>query len=218
MIPYLLQDLSYFAQMVPVIVSLFYSRRLSRPLMVFSYYLVLSLFSSFLNAYLGLHRIHNLWTANLFMPVQFGMLAYFFSFHVDNSMRRVVIWSIPCFFLLWAVDFLLFESILKFSTYAKPVEYVLLTFIAAFALFTNYRRNLSLPTSEPLFWIAAGVMLYFSSVAVLFSLSASLLRVSNETLRIAFSAQALISTLVNLSFASGILCLRRQSTYSGQPS
>jgi hypothetical protein len=152
------------------------------------------------------------------MPIQFGMLTYFFSFYVGNSVRRALIWSIPSFFLLWSVNFFVFESIFRYSTYAKPLECALLTLVAALALFTNYRQNLSPPTSDPLFWIASGVVLYFSSIAVLFSLSASILKVSPETLRIVFSTQALISTLVNLSYASGIWCLRRQSTYSGQPS
>lgn len=218
MIPYLLQDLAYFSQLAPVIVALFFSKSLSRPLTVFAYYLVISSFSTLLNAYLGLHGMHNLWASNLFMPIQFGMMAYFFSFYVGSSVRRVFIWSIPSFLLLWSVNFFLIESIFKFSTYAKPVEYILLTFIAAYALFANYRRDLAPPTSEPLFWIAAGSTLYFSTAAVLFSLSTVLLRTSPETLRIAFSVQALISTLVNFSFAAGFLCLRRQPKYSGQPS
>ena len=215
--PYILQNLSFFSLMVPVVVAMFLHRRLSRVLMVFAFYLVVSLFSSLLNAYLALHKIHNLWASNLFMPIQFGILAYFFSFQVGNSFRRLVNWAIPSFLFLWSINFLLFESIFTFSTYAKPMEYLLLTLIAGFALLTNYRRNLHSPTTDPLFWIDTGVMLYFSSVAVLFSLSSSLLKMSSETLRVAFSAQALISIVVNLSFAAGILCLRRQSTYSGQP-
>lgn len=215
--PYHFQNVSYFTQILPVIASIFYSRHLSGSSMVFSYYLVISLVSTALNTYLAVHKIHNLWALNLFMPIQFGMLAYYLSFYVGSSLRRAVIWSIPSFLFLWLINFLLLESIFTFSTYAKPLECAFLTVIASVVLFTNYRRELIPVWSNPPFWIATGIMLYFSSIAVLFSMSASLLKVSSETLRIVFSTQAVIAILANFSYISGILCLRRQAKYSGQP-
>lgn len=216
--PYLFQNVSYFTQLLPVVAMIFYSRHLSGSSMMFSYYLVTSLVSTALNTYLAAHKIHNLWALNLFMPIQFGMLAYYLSFYVVGSYRRAVILSIPFFLFLWIINFLLFESIFTFSTYAKPLECALLTLIASMVLFKNYRQGDTPASSNPSFWIAAGVMLYFSSIAVLFSMSSSLLKVSSETLRIVFSTQAVMAILANFSYTSGILCLPRQAKYSGQPS
>jgi len=215
--PYFFQNWSFVAQVVPVIATWFYVNRMSRPLRVFAFYLVVSLISTVLNSQLSLHKIHNLWASNSFMPVQFGLLAYFFSFYVGHPIQRAIRLSIPVFILLWSINFLFLESIFAYSMYAKPIEYLLLAALSAAALLTNYRRNLLSPLSDPLFWIGSGALLYFSSTAILFAMSSILLSISQQTLRVVFSIQGIISILINVSYAMGILCLRHQSTYSGQP-
>jgi hypothetical protein len=215
---YFFQNWSFVAQVVPVVLTWLFLRRMTRPLRVFSAFLVVSLVSTVLNSYLSLLKIHNLWASNLFMPIQFGMLAYFFSFYVGRPIQRAIRLSIPVFILVWSINFLFLESIFTYSMYAKPIEYILLAVISAIAILTNYRRNLLSPRSDPLFWIGSGALLYFSSTAILFAMSSILLSISLQALRTVLSIQGMISILINVSYSIGILCLRHQSTYSGQPS
>jgi len=203
---------------MPVIAFLFYSNPLSKRMMIFSYYILLSLVSSLLSAYLALHKIHNLSLSNVFMLFEFGLLTWFFSFYLNHRWQRIALWSIPSFAILLIMDFFFFESVSSHSTYARPIDSVLLTFISALSLFTIYRRNLSSFANEPLFWIASAVILYFASTAVLYSLSATLLRVSTQTLRLASSSEAIINIIANLLYTGGFLCLRPRSTYFGQHS
>ena len=207
---YLSQFLAYSSEIVPVIASLAYSSRLPRTIIFFSWYLILSLSVSILSAYLSLHRIHNLWISNVFIPIQFTMLAYFFSLHLSNIWKQIARLSIPAFILFVSIDFAFFESVSALTPYAKSIDYTLLTFVAALSLSAMYRQNLTQITSEPLFWIASAMIIYCASSAVLFSLSSTFLKISIETLKLAISLQAIIFVVSNLLLTGAFFCLRRR--------
>jgi hypothetical protein len=63
----------------------------------------------------------------------------------------------------------------------------------------------------PAFWVSAAAIIYFGGTIVFSSLSAPLLKVSLETMRLAWSTQSIANILANLLYAGGFLCLRRKT-------
>ncbi len=205
--PFLLQYLSFATQIIPVLTALWFSKHLAKDLLVFAYYLILSLVLSILNVYLALQRIPNLWVSNAFMPIEFGFLVYFFSFSLEHRSLHFAYWSIPSFVAMWAVC-LIFEPITGLSTIARPIEGLWITIISCLVLLRLYRQDLISFARRSEFWIASGAMLYFASTSILFGVSNMLLISSTSTLGLAFLAEAVLNIITNLLYTRSFFCPR----------
>ncbi|HEY6951930.1 MAG TPA: hypothetical protein VI758_05955, partial [Bacteroidota bacterium] len=73
------------------------------------------------------------------------------------------------------------------------------------------RSEVESALSMPAFWASSGIIIYFGGTVVLSTLHTSLLKASIDTMRLAWSTQAVLNILANLLYAGAFLCLRRKT-------
>lgn len=201
--------LSTFIPLVPVIVGIPFVRTGAKDQKILFVYLFISFLSSVVSTISAYHKMNNLWMTNLFTPFQFGMLMWLLSSWHATSVKKVFVWTIPIFIFLWLVAVTFFENIRGFSSYVRPLEALVLISASGYTLVKLTSEESDSILRIPSFWVASGILLYFTGMIVLFSLSSILLREDVETLRLLWAPIQSVSNISsNLLFTAGFLCLR----------
>ncbi len=191
-----------YCPLIPLLAGAPNFKKLDPPLRVLLYYTALSLLLTIAMTVIALHRLNNLWLMNFSEPVEFAMLLWMFQCWESDSRLRTLIRSLIIPYLLaWFYEVIAGGRWFGFTTYARPIEGIVLTFVACLTIY-RVNRNLNEPiTDKPSFWVSAGTLLYYGGVIIIDLVSESLLEKSDETLRQVLLLQ------VTLNFFSQILYL-----------
>ena len=212
MILFLFPFVSVFSQLLVVGAVVYSRRQLVAELKILAAYFILCLIIVTVQLFLAVYAINNLWTGQVFSPIQFAMLMYVFHTWNRHSIAgKLMLYSIPAFVAAWGIGILWFGSAANTFTYMDPISAAIFVLTSSYTLLTIDRVEGSPVVSMPSFWISSATIIYFGSTIVLSSLSASLLKASVSTMQLAWSMQAVINILANLLYAGGFLCLRQKT-------
>lgn len=200
-----------FSPLLVLASGLILLKRLSKDFKIFWTYTACSFCISLIQLFLARRGMNNLWTIHLFTPIQYAVFAWLFaSWQSSPRARRVLQYSVIPFTLFSLLMFFFVEDKTLFNNISKTTECILLTIMAGQTLGVIAERTQDRLVRQPEFWISATATVYFSSMVFLYVLSNSLLEVSMDTLRFAFSVQAVITFLTNITYSMGFLCFYRR--------
>lgn len=204
---------SALSSLIPILGGLFVTRWLVKEMRILFAYLIASFLVTVIMYLLAAKGINNLWLMHLFTPVQFGCLIWVFSFWATPSThQRLFWWSIPSFFLVWAIGLFLIENINHFNSFTRPLEAVLLILASSYVLFQENVRDSGRTIRRPQFWVGSATVIYFTGMVILYSLSNVLLKDSIEILGLIWSPiQMVVNIAANCLYAGAFLCLRPRS-------
>ncbi|RAJ29247.1 hypothetical protein [Pedobacter cryoconitis] len=157
--------------LIPIVVA--YSKRkyTNRPLEIIWYYLLLDGVVNLLAVLLADHEINNLPVLHVFTILEFLLLSYFYlSVLREKAAGRIIKYLLVIFPVFCIVNFLFFQSIYQFNTYARPVE-ALIIMGCSLAYFAQTNDADTRWSFNPLNWINTGILLYFSGALFIFSFS-----------------------------------------------
>jgi hypothetical protein len=201
--------LSTFIPLVPVMVGLPFVKTGTQDQKILLIYLLINFLSSIASVVSAFHKVNNLWMMNLYTPFQFGMLMWLLSSWQITTMKRIFLLTIPLFVIFWLVATLFVENFRGFNSYTRPLEALALISASGYTLV-----KLNSEGSDPIlrklsFWGASGILLYFTGMIVLFSLSSILFREDVQMLRLLWAPIQTFSNISsNIMFTAGFLCLR----------
>ena len=200
-------QLAFVAQVAVCGVGIFAFRRSCIQLKIIAIYFVVSTAFSVVQLYLASHHANNLWLTHLFTPIQYAFFAWTFSlWQSTNGMRKSLQISVVIFAAICLGSVLLVENLKAFNNYSRPLESILLVIASGNALYRVNQKGMQSLMRQPEFWVSGAVLLYFSGMVVLYSMSNSLLHASVETLRVAWVAHSVVSVISNSFFAMAFLC------------
>jgi hypothetical protein len=160
-----------------------------------------------LMGYVSTLNIRNLWMIQLFAPFEATLFLLMFArWQVRETSRLTVLVSIPLFLLAWTVLMLTVEPFNDFSQYVKPVEFILLTMVAAFTLVTRSQHLTGSPMRQPWFWVGTGSLIYFGTAVALNPVSAALQVSHKHLILAAFETHAALDIFCYLLFTRAMLC------------
>lgn len=142
-----------------------------RALKIIWYYLLLDCVVNVLAVVLANHKINNLPVLHVFTILEFVWMSYFYlSVLKDKAAGRMIRFLLVLFPVFCIVNFLFFQSIYQFNTYARPVEALIIMSysLAYFAQSNDAETRWSL---NPVNWMNSGILLYFSGALFIFSFS-----------------------------------------------
>lgn len=172
---------------------------------VIAIYLVVDFFASLFQWILAEHRLNNLWTMHVYLPIQYGFSAWILSTWVRPKSRRFMRLSVIPFTIIWCICLLTFEDITRFSIVNKPFESALLVVMSLYVIYIlNKETSVPLPL-HPGFLFSACTLVYFVGVIMLFLLGNNILEVSRETLGNAWMIQSIIGIAKNVGYATTLL-------------
>jgi hypothetical protein len=104
------------------------------------------------------------------------------------------------------ISLILFENIRSFNTITGPLEGVLLVGFSGTSLIYISKSHVESLSSRPEFWISSAIVVYFSGLVVLYSLSNTLLSQSLDALRTALVAHTVVGIVANILYGVAFLC------------
>jgi hypothetical protein len=177
-------------------------RRLDRGLKILLSYFVIAALSDGLVLFLSFENIHNIWLFNVFILIDYGFLAFAFSYWQKSlTMERLLRLSIPVFVLVWlGAKVFHVESFDQMNSFSRSLESLLLIAISLSILSELHEESNFQARRSARFWIGTGVLIYFAGNLIIFATSET-----GTSLALLWWIHATISIVANLCFAAGFL-------------
>jgi hypothetical protein len=158
-------------------------------------------------AWLGMHRVHNLWLSYIFTPAAGATLLWALSCWQPSEVARLTMrLAILPFLVMWAVLALAFDNTSSFSRAAEPLAYLVGLLAAAFTLIARSRAATGDLLHQDWLWVSGGVAMYTGTYSMIGPLSALLVGGDPNLLNRAYQFGAALCIVAFLAIARGMAC------------
>jgi hypothetical protein len=197
----------FIASLIPLSVGVIRYRFLDRPMKILTLLCVLAVLSASAELTLGRLAVNNRFIANNYVPVEVLLitLVYFFSTSTAKY-RRILIATYALFAIVWTVDKVLFDVPNETNSTMALVSRLFLFSISLLMISTASRDTKTALGDKPIFWVAAGVLLYSTGTFVVVGLGNRLLQLNVTLFVIAWHINWLLLIVANLLYTKGLLC------------
>ncbi len=159
--------------LIPIGVALIKYGWVDRVLLLIFYYLLLDGIVNLSGVVLFRYHINNLPLLHIYTVLEFLLLSFFYTKLLKGTLARNIIRFLMVLFpLLCIINFTFFQSILRFNTYTRPLEILLImAYSLAYFAQANEANEVKAWSSNSLIWINIGIVLYFSGALFIYSFS-----------------------------------------------
>jgi len=196
---YFISDLS---SLIPVAAGIYFFKRLKTDRKLLLYFFIYTSIVELSNAWMASHRIHNLWSINIYTLVEYSFFVFILNKWIKEIfMRWLSLIGSVLFYPLWFGYFILNKTLDINNAPASITESCVLALLSAFAVVT-----LGLKTETPVFknyrfWFAGAAFVYFA-VSILLDYIFALLFDNNTTYNSGiWNIHSVINIAVNIVFA-----------------
>jgi hypothetical protein len=160
--------------LLPICVAGLTYKRLERPQKAIFFYLIFAGIVDGVSSYMSVHRIGNLWLLHVYTAVETVMLLWFYrSILVNGQVKRVIDYLMVLFPLVCAANIIWGQGMLRYNTYTRPVEALILIYMGLTCFFERSQAPVDsrLGLQKAISWFNAGILLYFSAAFFIFIFS-----------------------------------------------
>lgn len=202
---WLITDISKYSVALPALVGLIGYLRLESKQKIVFLLVLLSGLSEASAHILGFSGAGQTIVYYLFTCFEFGLLTYLFAEGIKPFFKSSFFLTIAIFFLLFLIsDVIWLSGIAQFNTYSTAVAGLIIIFYAlVFFYKTLQELKIRYLEREPLFWISAGTLLYFSSSLFIF-LFTNYVNSSTSALFLIWSLHGIFSILLNVFYSTAL--------------
>lgn len=197
---------------IPFVIGLVKREFKSQYLNPFMYFLLYSVITELALTFSGSFGIRNIWMVNVWLLVQCAFLLLFFSkiFLDKFSLKWLILGTAPALILFT----LQYSTINMLNTELQAYVHLLVVILSCTFLVRIMSRAEISPFRLPLFWICAGLIVFFLGTILVFSIY-SLFEVSEQKwLGDLFHGITLSILLISNAFYSfGLLCSSKNMKY-----
>ena len=204
--------LSQASILLPVIAGIVYYKQLTLPYRVLFYFFLLSIGFEVQASIIGKLYHNNMPGLHLFTALEFLVFSFiYYSFFRTNRVISLLILINTILFIIAAfADALFVHSIWTVNTLARSysalsmLSYTLIYFYFMFSKDDEYYSS-----RHPMFWLNAGVLIYFGSNTLYFLFNKDLLHRSPVTETIGLYTHAALNIFANYLYARSFRCFRQ---------
>jgi len=172
--------------------------------------LILFFIANLVDGY-SLYQAYNLcgsvWCLHFYTPIEYSILVLVFSYWIkNNSIKRILRFSIPLFILIFVLNKLFIESMDHFDYITASIESIILLAISAYVLYNLHNEKLDSIFGMSQFWVAVAVLIYFAGNSLSFSLS---------VIFPIWIIPSILNIVANLLYTGGFLCCRSRPISAG---
>jgi hypothetical protein len=190
------------AVLIPLLAGFWRYRRLPGYARVILAYLVIAGIVNVLASLLALKRINNLPLLHIYTLLEFVTLSIFYKLTLHGKIKAAINWMIAGFALLCIVYAAIPGNIYAYNIIPRSLESFIIGSLAVTFFFPQMSTDLK--TMEPLLWMNAGLLLYFSASFLLFLFS-EVLSHTDTVDNIAWVMHATFVLLMYLLFAAAFI-------------
>jgi hypothetical protein len=200
------------SNLIPFVVGLILYRYLVKELKILLIYFLTAISVDIIGIFLALNSVNNLWLFNIFTVAEYSFFIIIFSFWQKKELKRKFQFSIPLFFLIWLIIQIIIGTFKKLNYPSMTIEGIVLATIAFYTLY-----NLSLDTKKLIykdkrFWIAFGVITYFTGNLLLFSFG---YLIETDFMDSAWLIHSALNITANIFYTGGYLCYHPRLNIGG---
>jgi hypothetical protein len=200
------------SNLIPFVVGLILYRYLVKELKILLIYFLTAISVDIIGIFLALNSVNNLWLFNIFTVAEYSFFIIIFSFWQKKELKRKFQFSIPLFFLIWLIIQIIIGTFNKLNYPSMTIEGIVLATIAFYTLY-----NLSLDTKKLIykdkrFWIAFGVITYFTGNLLLFSFG---YLIETDFMDSAWLIHSALNITANIFYTGGYLCYHPRLNIGG---
>lgn len=162
------------AVVLPLGMAVYRFKELRPPQRFLFYYLIFSGVSDAVGVYTAMHRMNNLWLLHTYTAIETILLLWFYRLILRNAIiRRVIPYLMVFFPLVCLANILWWQSLMRFNTYTRPLEALLLIYLGLVYFLENSQAHEDRKdgTRAATAWMNAGLLLYFSLAFFIFIFS-----------------------------------------------
>lgn len=221
MLEILFIKLSQASILYPLVLGLLFYKKLDRPFRFFTWYFMLGagieLICIGLKYYYetsGQTLSNYLFLEHLLVPPEFCAFAflYYSAFQALKGSRELVVVAVALQLSISFADAFWLSGLSQHNENARTLSAMLLSLFAFLYYYYFFKSDTPSPLfTEPMFWVSAGVLLYFASNAFLFLLSNYLTDHYYSLANSGYNLHALLNILAHLLYGRAFLCFRRIS-------
>ncbi len=202
---WLITNVSKYSVALPALIGVFVFFRLENTQKVILLLVLISVLSEASAHILGFTGAGQTVVYYLFTCFEFGLLTYVFAEGIKPFFRPIFFLAIALFFLIFIlIDMIWISGIAQFNSYSTAIEGLILIFFALIFFYkTLHELKIRFLEREPLFWISAGVLLYFSSSLFIFLFS-NYVNSSTTALFIIWGIHGIFSILLNVFYSTAL--------------
>ena len=175
-----LRFISSFAVILPLLIALSKYHRLSKIQQKLVYLLITTLVVESISNVLWYQKINNLPVYHFYSIVEFILIVHIYKDELKKLFPKRFFYTIVAAFTIFSiVNMMYFQSLQTFNSNVTTLSGILVIFLALsyfYALLKEVKYS-SLETN-PMFWLNAGFLIYFSSNLLLFFVNNSLFQES----------------------------------------
>lgn len=153
------------------------------------------------------NKISTLWTVQLYAVIEYCAIAAVFWVESQNQLfRKFIQGSIYFYLVCWVIAKLTVESFTKYDNYTAPLSSILLVAMGVFMLIELLRENKGSVVQKSLFWISAGIVIYYAGTLPIFAMANFLLRRPLEEFANVWTINWILTIVANLLYSKAYLC------------
>lgn len=208
--------LSIFSGIFPVIAALFNYRYLDKALKIAVVYFLASVLSDLLQQIFKYNGIYNNWPViHIYIVVSILLLgAMYYSAFINPLLKKVIAVTTALVFVVFITNIIFVDGLLDYPSLSNTILSMVLI---CFSLIYFYQL-LSLQEfvhieKQGLFWINAGILIYFAINIFLFMLFKRMMKEHQEGFYI---INNITNIIANILFTIGLLCKPQKKATSSQ--
>jgi len=202
----ILNILSMFSSIIPLIAGIVVYRCLTKPLKILLILFVVGAVVELIGYYFLIKQTQSVWVFHVYTLLEFSLLVLVFSYWQKGRIRKWLRFSIGVFFLMWLAAKFSIEGVDEWDSYTGTFEGVFLIAVSAGTFFNLIGENLESLLYDSRFWVASAVLIYFSGTLLTFALSNTIAGSADYNLFKLTLFHPILNIISNLCYAGGFLC------------
>jgi len=178
-----LRFISSFAVILPLLIALSKYHRLSKIQQKLVYLLITTLVVESISNVLWYQKINNLPVYHFYSIVEFILIVHIYKDELKKLFPKRFFYTIVAAFTIFSiVNMMYFQSLQTFNSNVTTLSGILVIFLALSYFYALLKEvKYSSLERNPMFWLNAGFLIYFSSNLLLFFVNNSLFQESKAT-------------------------------------
>lgn len=156
----LIITINLIACYLPAIAGVFCYRHLNRPAKILTFYFIVVTIIENASFYLIGKGQNSIRLYHFFDPIEYFCIVFAFSYWMGNqTLNRVMRYSIIAFLALSLANSLRMEDINHYSYAALSIAYLVYVFVSSYAIYQLIIADRGAITLDPIFWLAASLLI-----------------------------------------------------------
>lgn len=198
---------SMVSNLLPVVVGVFFRKRLSRGSKLYLALLIFYIPVLILQFTLLIERINNTWILHFYTLIECWVVLSMYSVESSSeTLKNLVKWLVYFYSAIWLIAKFTVESFTLYDNYTSTLAALLMVMFAMHGLIDLQRQSGPPIFRKSQFWISTGILIYSVGTMPLFSIANVLLRRPLEEFEGFWAINWSLTILANLIYTKAFTC------------